>query len=202
MTLQLDERVYQLPGKNPDEQVALGLAIILESPNGEAPLVFDSVSRTAARKLEEWVNPVTGLMQPGYFGDQTAARLMLGRLYFENTDQLKVHSYVVALSEYIQALKAHLKTNPISKTTVIGHADNGLVAVLLECSAEAAEEIMEGSGVLAYGIAQDSTFSEVGDLHDNAIDNLLNRMKIKIASVGRDDKFFNTYCAIKKAHVE
>jgi len=180
MTLQLDERISQLAGKEEADQVSLGLSIILESPNGEAPHVFDAISAPAALQLGTRVDRVYGLLTEDYMRERVNTKTLVADLTFDNAQRLSSLTYVLFDEADFYKVKEHLKTNDVVRTNVIGVV-KGKVGALLSCDSEAVSKIAGDYGLV--GVARYSHGDKFEDLQRKALGDLLGNLKSQISDV-------------------
>jgi hypothetical protein len=197
--LQLDERISQLAGKEEADQVSLGLSIILESPNGEAPYVFDAISVSAAKQLGRQVDRVYGLLTAGYLQERVNTKTLVADLTFDNAHQLSSLTYVLFDNADMAGIKEHLKTNDVVQTNVIGVV-KGKVGALLSCDVNTASKIAGSYGLV--GIAHYSHGDRFEDLQRKAADDLAAGIRLNIAAGIKDgsdvDKLLSAYFELKK----
>ncbi len=196
--LQLEE-ISRLAGKEDKDQVELGLSIILGSPNGEAPHVFNAISAPAAEELGRRVDRVYGLLTADYLKERVNTKTLVADLTFDNAHQLSSLTYVLFDNADMAGIKEHLKTNDVVQTNVIGVV-NGKVGALLSCDVETASKIAGSYGVV--GVARYSHGDRFEDLQRKAADDLAAGIRLNIAdgmSKGSDvDKLLSAYFELKK----
>jgi hypothetical protein len=199
MTTALDDRISQLAGKNTRQQVAEGLSIILNSPNGEAPFVFKAIDNEAREQLGRKVDARYGLMTGTYLREQVDSKLLVADLMFNNADKLVQFSYVLFESPDVVKLKEHLKTNSGVQTHIIGES-KGMIGALLPCDDETAEKISAGYG--RFGVARYSHGDRFDGIHKKAVRGLLGQMREEIhvglsAKDPKADDLIAKYLALK-----
>lgn len=201
----LDTRLSNFSEKPTAEQVHLALSVILDSPNGEAPILFSMLEGTpAANDLAEKIMADTGLMTESYFKEQVKSRIVASRIHFEKEQKLIPLLYTLMLPKDVMAAKAYLKTNAIASTKILGSVD-GLVGALFEGNHLKVKEAFKEGKINAYSTVPCSTYSRIEPdmdrMHKHAIYMLLPKIRTEIAkNSSLPVEFYNTYIGLKQKY--
>ena len=205
MTSLLDTRLSNFREKTTAEQVDLALSVILDSPNGEAPILFSMLEGTpAAEDLAAKVTIDTGLMTEAYFKEQVKSRIVTSRIQFEKEHKLIPLLYTLMLPKDVMVSKAYLKTNEIASTKILGSVD-GVVGALFEGNHLKVKEALKEGKISAYSSVPCSTYSRLepnfDKMHKHAVYMLLPKIRAEICKdPSLPTKFYDAYIGLKQKY--
>lgn len=172
MDATLDVKLAELKRLEPESQFDRALSIILDSPNGEAPHVFDALGDgVASYRLRSRIDRNSGLMLPLYFIESVKSKVPGNSTYVLFGPQNDVCE-----------LKALLKENSVAPTHDIGIYGQNITA-LLPCSVEDAEELLKDFDA---GFASAVDASSLHMLHSTAAVDLQRRVISTLANLRAD----------------
>jgi len=152
------KELSELKGKDNDLQLNSAVSLILESPNGIAPYVFDNVNEVVRFQLFRRFHKETGLMNSPYFKSEIQMQIPVSG------------TYALIYTKDINKLKYFLKKNDVAPTNMIGRFNDTLVGALFLRSKSSVSGLLNE---YICGFADPSLYKQdINKLHSSAFDDL------------------------------